>query len=625
VIALQEALVEVAGFEPGDIVTLLDEQATRASIEEAFDRLVGESRADDVALFYFAGHGSRVPDANGDELDGHDETLVPYDAEGIDGEPNDLIDDCLRDMIARANERTRHVVLVFDCCNSGTNVRASDAAVHRFVDPQARGLLGTRRKAVNAPGDGSGYLDGQGSYVALSACRAHEAAYEYRVPFSAPEEKPTVHGLFTYCFLRELRGGAHAFSYDDMLARVRASVRRLREGQTPVIEGPLAEVGVFARTSRMPAASFRIAGSAAQPKLLAGRTSGLGPGAMLVVQMPESVAGSPMDSSGDSSGDSNGDSKGDPQGDPQGEQPGRWTIRLEQVGATMASFTWVDPPEPPQDLDPLLRARLVDPGSSEFQLPCAVVAPDESAAAKLRAAIQAAGQAAGVLSLAPPSEAMILLELSGGSWRAIAVTGEELPFRASADREDEVEQLVLALARIGRARAIESSVLREGVSPLVVETAMERVGGDGRRLGPLQVDAGGLPVLRPGDRIGCMLQNHSSVAVYASLLVISPDGEVSLAKRPQNEDDSIPPGGIVRAPVLAVVVHEASRGFYSRGLECFRWVVTTGFHDLRPLEQPSSTEGTLRGARIDSAPSAVEELGMDEWATSTMEIRYAVD
>jgi hypothetical protein len=122
-----------------------------------------------------------------------------------------------------------------------------------------------------------------------------------------------------------------------------------------------------------------------------------------------------------------------------------------------------------------------------------------------------------------------------------------------------------------------------------------------------------------------MLQNHSSVAVYASLLVISPDGEVSLAKRPQNEDDSIPPGGIVRAPVLAVVVHEASRGFYSRGLECFRWVVTTGFHDLRPLEQPSSTEGTLRGARIDSAPSAVEELGMDEWATSTMEIRYAVD
>lgn len=61
-VALQrELLVHRFGFQPSDVLTLTDQQATRENIETAFmSHLVGQARPGDVAVFHFSGFGSHV-------------------------------------------------------------------------------------------------------------------------------------------------------------------------------------------------------------------------------------------------------------------------------------------------------------------------------------------------------------------------------------------------------------------------------------------------------------------------------------------------------------------------------------------------------------------------------------
>jgi hypothetical protein len=73
----RELLLHRFGFQPADILTLTDEQATRSAIEAAFQsHLIDQARSGDVVLFHFSGLGSRV--ALGDDLT-EQPSLVPID------------------------------------------------------------------------------------------------------------------------------------------------------------------------------------------------------------------------------------------------------------------------------------------------------------------------------------------------------------------------------------------------------------------------------------------------------------------------------------------------------------------------------------------------------------------
>ena len=60
--------------------TYVNEQATRRQLEESITEwLPSVSRPGDTVFIYFCGHGGPIPDDNGDEADGQDECLLPYD------------------------------------------------------------------------------------------------------------------------------------------------------------------------------------------------------------------------------------------------------------------------------------------------------------------------------------------------------------------------------------------------------------------------------------------------------------------------------------------------------------------------------------------------------------------
>src|SRR5918992_1486384 len=75
VINLQKVLTQRYQFAKTDITTLLDYKATQKAIQSAIYKLIRGARRDDVLLIHFSGHGSNVPDDNGDEADQRDEIL----------------------------------------------------------------------------------------------------------------------------------------------------------------------------------------------------------------------------------------------------------------------------------------------------------------------------------------------------------------------------------------------------------------------------------------------------------------------------------------------------------------------------------------------------------------------
>lgn len=121
------------GFKSENIAILRDKDADLNGITSAIDKyLTGKVKKDqdDIAIFHFSGHGQQMMDDNGDEGDGLDEALVPYDAP-LAYNPNenkhlrdDLLEKKLNEVrLALGNKGS--LLVVVDACHSGTSTRGS--------------------------------------------------------------------------------------------------------------------------------------------------------------------------------------------------------------------------------------------------------------------------------------------------------------------------------------------------------------------------------------------------------------------------------------------------------------------------------------------------------------------
>src|SRR5271166_2046381 len=209
--AMGTALVERFGFEPGNVEVLTGAQATRDGILAAFNRLVDRPATGDVVFFQYSGHGSQMTDREGDEPDGMDETIVPYDS-GRDPYPNrDITDDEIFAWLRKLTARTDNVTLVFDCCHSGTINRDPFGEADRGIEPDTRPphllppspldpetlALLTEFHHRSATRSASGRATRSvvpltDSYVLIAGCRDTETAKELRVTQTTGQ--PLQHG-----------------------------------------------------------------------------------------------------------------------------------------------------------------------------------------------------------------------------------------------------------------------------------------------------------------------------------------------------------------------------------------------------------------------------------------------
>ena len=109
---------------PLHLEVLENDQATRVNIVTKFETHLTKAGKNDIAFFYYSGHGSQE---NAHKIfwpleeDHKNETLVCYDSRMPDG--MDLADKELATLIEMVAEKNPHILFIADCCNSGGNTR----------------------------------------------------------------------------------------------------------------------------------------------------------------------------------------------------------------------------------------------------------------------------------------------------------------------------------------------------------------------------------------------------------------------------------------------------------------------------------------------------------------------
>ena len=103
-----------------NVSRLLDSHATRVAIMGMIRGLISTAAKNDSLVITFSGCGTWVPDSDGDEADGRDEALCPYDvgAKGV------IVDDEIKTLFATRKTGVR-LLMVTDSCHSGTVTRAA--------------------------------------------------------------------------------------------------------------------------------------------------------------------------------------------------------------------------------------------------------------------------------------------------------------------------------------------------------------------------------------------------------------------------------------------------------------------------------------------------------------------
>lgn len=245
--ALRQVLIEDWDFAAQDIVTLVDEQATKARIRTELARLTERSAPGDHVLFYFSGHGtSRYDPAANLPLDPHSGAVLPYDGM-IHGTPDELASHLLvgrtdvRPLLS-AIDRDREITVIYDACFSGNAVRSLARVTpirHQIVKVDDAWLVGldSPYKPIQQPPPAPEYPY-QNVYF-LAAASDREAAID--IDSLLLDRHPTLdgkaHGAFTDAMLRVLTGDIAADANGDGLltnAELKEAIhRRLAEQQIP--------------------------------------------------------------------------------------------------------------------------------------------------------------------------------------------------------------------------------------------------------------------------------------------------------------------------------------------------------------------------------------------------------
>lgn len=240
------SLLEKQRFDKNNVTALSNKDATKAAIINALESICNKALEGDYIYLHFSCHGQQMADDNGDEDDGLDEALIPYDASfwyvpgKYEGE-NHLRDDELGVWISKLRERVGakgYVAIVADACHSGT--------VNRAPGPEDY-IRGTA--SIFGPDD---YIPTPGKHpelslhllekeglapaIIFSACLPEETNYEYY-----NKETSRYFGFLTYAFCDVVRNIPANMTMGEALKSIKKKMKQLKPNarnrkQTPYME-----------------------------------------------------------------------------------------------------------------------------------------------------------------------------------------------------------------------------------------------------------------------------------------------------------------------------------------------------------------------------------------------------
>ena len=277
---MAETLKSRYGFAgDGNMRILTDARATTKAILDGLAWLTAGASPGDSLVFHYSGHGSQVPDRNGDETtDRQDEILCPYD---LDWE-HPLTDDDLAAACANVPQGAL-LTVILDCCHSGTGVRdvvpagnrhylaslTRPANLLRSNDATPRGNFvrpcgippsdapdrhrflphpetpHPAKPLPRRPARRFGVSVTRTNAVLIAACRDDQTSADAWIGGG-------YHGAHTYHLCRTLGNGTRDLTYRALVSATGAALARAGFDQVPQLEGPASflRTAVFASETR---------------------------------------------------------------------------------------------------------------------------------------------------------------------------------------------------------------------------------------------------------------------------------------------------------------------------------------------------------------------------------------
>ncbi|CAL9642534.1 hypothetical protein SUDANB95_06355 [Actinosynnema sp. ALI-1.44] len=264
------------------------ENASRAGILDAYERLIAQARPDDAVVVYYSGHGAYSPDPDrGWGTPGHRvlQLIEPTDfAASTEEDFRGITALELSVLLARLTERTRNVTVVLDCCHASHMSRDRDPVVKARSRPVPARLIRAHLDTLRREGLPVDLWEPTGNphAVRIAACGPEQLAGE------AANADGVRMGYLTDALTRsltELRDSGLAVSWATVVDRVRQRVLAAWPAQRPEAEGPARRV-VFDTAEADPVATFPVSPVRDRVRIAGAPLFGVRPGDEFVV-MPD--------------------------------------------------------------------------------------------------------------------------------------------------------------------------------------------------------------------------------------------------------------------------------------------------------------------------------------------------
>lgn len=221
---------------------LINKDATASNIRQAFKKLQYEATPGDLIYIHFSGHGQPVEDKNGDESDGWDEAIIPYDAQSKYSKKykgqNHILDDELEILVNSIREKigsAGFVYVILDACHMGGASRdESETEEELYIRGTNRGFS-SRSKLYVPKIDRSTHMKVKadpklGGICYMEACRSYQTNAEIK-------ENNSFYGPLTFYVNQSLKLVALSknFQWTNSVVKEMAKDKRLIK-QNPVIE-----------------------------------------------------------------------------------------------------------------------------------------------------------------------------------------------------------------------------------------------------------------------------------------------------------------------------------------------------------------------------------------------------
>jgi hypothetical protein len=621
-----EVLRTVLGrHEFDEVRVLLDRQATRAGLLGALERLAEDVARGDVVHFHYSGHGQQITDDDGDEIDGYDELLVPFDAPksppaGYTGGSHVRDDELgarLRELRSKLGPEG-DLLVTLDSCYSGSGTRG-EAAVRgseRPIGPPRPRAGGANLETDGGVGfaDQPSQPDSSSDEAELAPYAAFSAASHNELAFETRDEDGRGIGSLSWALANALESAGPDTLYTTLFERLSRSMsRKVRNRPQP--EGELDRT-LFGGSAIGQQAFYRVLAvnlEAAKARIEGGAVAGLlegteveihavgsrGPGhaqplAKGIVSLAATTT-SDLDLS-DVANDR--------------DLEGKWAIVTTESFGTLKSRVRLDGPGAPwrraleSELGSSSFVELVDAGSGTAEL-------------SIGPPVDGVGEDPGSVVLRRTGDGTVLLgPIPAGSQELVALVRDRLRDLA---RNLYLQRLELSTASIAAWFEIEPCQLDCSIDPV---TNRERCRCGGLLLLERFTNDQGELELRDGDGFRLKLSNEGTEGVHLAILDLKPDGRVGLLW-PFADQAGASDNFLARGREFSVPVSYRIEGVGGR--EMFKLIASRDFVDFRGILSADARAGEPRGpldTLFGDVLAGARTGGWSESGVSTFEVAF---